>query len=87
MIPIYLFADLAVPRQRVHEDHRALRMLKHVIVDDEATLQTLVLVQTREALLLDTCTVQDVGASDDVRGELLALDGQVTGFLDLISDF
>ena len=71
----------------MHDDHVALGVLEKSVVDDEAVLETLVLGEVLEALLLHTGGVQDVGAGDDLGSQLLGLDDQLAGGDDLLADF
>lgn len=71
----------------MHHDHGTLRILQRLVVDDETVLQTLVLLQIVEALLLHTSAVKDVAAGDDLGGELRAFYNELAGLrLDELAD-
>ncbi|KAF3384345.1 hypothetical protein F1880_003105 [Penicillium rolfsii] len=86
LIEINLLGDLGVARQRVQNNHVALSVLQQSVVNDEAVLQTLVLGKVGEALLLHTSGVQNVGASNDLRSELLRFADKLTRGHKLLTD-
>lgn len=70
----------------MHDNHVALGVLEQSVVDDKGVLETLVLKNVDEALLLHTSGVQYVGAGDNLRSELLRLEDQLAGSNDLLAD-
>ena len=69
----------------MHDDHVALGVLEESVVNDKAVLETLVLGEILETLLLDAGGVQDVGAGDDLGSELLGLDDELAGGDELLA--
>ena len=65
----------------------ALGVFEKSIVDDEAVLEALVLLQVGEAFLLHACGVQDIGLRNDLWRQPVRLQHQLSRVDNLLPDF
>lgn len=86
LVEVDFLGDLGVAREGVHDNHVALGVLEQSIVNDKGVLETLVLGEVGEALLLHTGGVQNVRAGDNLRSQLLGLEDQLAGSNYLLAD-
>ena len=85
-VEVHLLVNLVIPWQRVHDNHVALGLLEHLVVDDEGVLDLLISGLVGEALLLYTSAVQNVRRRNDLRCELRGNALQLTTRLEGLAD-